>query len=54
MDESLAKTGSTFSLIGGIIGIVFGLITLVSFVLFKPYLYVGLFILLGAILVDYR
>lgn len=51
MDKSLAKTGSTFSLIGGIIGIVFGLITLVSVVLFKPYLYLGLFILLGAILV---
>ncbi|MFA5887855.1 MAG: hypothetical protein WC852_04050 [Candidatus Nanoarchaeia archaeon] len=51
MDKGLAKTGSTFSLIGGILGIVVGLIAIGSSMLFKPYLYVGLVILLEAILV---
>ena len=51
MDKGLAKTGSTFSLIGGILGIVVGLIAIGSYMLFKPYLYVGLVILLEAILV---
>jgi len=51
MDKSLAKTGSTLSLTGGIIGIVLGLFVLISSFVIKTYMFVGLFILLSAILV---
>lgn len=51
MDKGLAKTGSTLSLVGGIIGIVMGLFVFIASFIIKAYMFAGLFILLSAILV---